>query len=77
MSGATVSSPDPWPAGASTTLPRPQQPKSLAVPADDGLRLHDDEGRSPAAPDTAMVEAAFVARRRYAQNRFANVSASH
>jgi hypothetical protein len=34
---------------AATDLPGPEEPKALAVPADDSLGLDDDEGRSPIA----------------------------
>src|SRR3954451_2417445 len=35
---------------AVATFPRPEQAKSSAMPADDRLWLHEDEGGSPAAP---------------------------
>jgi hypothetical protein len=39
--------------GASTTsLPRPEQAESLAMPGDNGIGLHDDECCSPPAPHT-------------------------
>ena len=34
---------------ASATLPCPEQAEALAMPCDDGLRLHDHDGRSPIA----------------------------
>ena len=37
---------------ASPTFPRPEQPEALPMPPDDGLRFHDHECRSPAAPGT-------------------------
>jgi hypothetical protein len=41
------------PGSATTNLPGPEQPKALAVPANDGFRLDDDQGRSPIAPHFA------------------------
>ena len=37
---------------AATALPGPPQPKAPSVPGDDGLRLDDDERRSPFGPET-------------------------
>src|SRR6266436_6674179 len=37
---------------AMTHFPYPEQPKALAVPADHGFRLDDDQGRSPIAPSS-------------------------
>src|SRR2546422_7061954 len=39
-------------ADAAPALPAPPQPEALSVPGDDGLRLDDDERRSPSDPDT-------------------------
>jgi hypothetical protein len=39
---------------ATTNLPGPEQPEALAVPGNDGLRLDDDQGRSPIDPDLAQ-----------------------
>ena len=39
-------SPDP-----ASTLPGPPEPEALSVPGDDGLRLDDDEHRSPSRPE--------------------------
>ena len=38
-----------WP--AVTALPRPEQPEGFAMPRDDGVRLDDDQRRSPVGPD--------------------------
>src|SRR5262249_25403704 len=38
---------------ATTNLPGPEQPKTLAMPANDGFRLDDDQGGSPIAPNLA------------------------
>jgi hypothetical protein len=35
---------------AVTDFPRPEQPEALAVPANDGFRFDDDQGRSPIDP---------------------------
>jgi hypothetical protein len=44
----------PWAPGLSVTnLPAPQQPETLTVPANDGCRLDNDQGRSPIAPNFA------------------------
>ena len=46
---------DRWTPGlAMTNFPGPEQPKALTVPANDGLRLDNDQGRSPFAPDCAQ-----------------------
>jgi hypothetical protein len=46
---------DRWPARlAVTNSPRPEQAKALAVPANDGFRLDDDQGRSPIDPNFAQ-----------------------
>jgi hypothetical protein len=39
---------------AMTNFPSPEQPEALTVPANDGFRLDDDQGRSPIAPDCAQ-----------------------
>ena len=36
-----------------SALPSPVQPEPLLVPADDGLRLDDEEGSTPLRPDAA------------------------
>jgi hypothetical protein len=36
---------------ATPTLPSPIEAKSLAMPSDNRLRFHDQQGRSPAAPE--------------------------
>ena len=38
-----------WP--AVLALPRPKQPEGFAMPRDDGIRLDDDQRRSPVGPD--------------------------
>jgi hypothetical protein len=44
-----------WAPGlAVTNLPGPEQPEALAVPANNGFRFDDDQGRSPIAPDFAQ-----------------------
>ena len=44
-----------WATGlAMTNFPGPEQPEALAVPANDGFRLDDDQGRSPIAPSFAQ-----------------------
>jgi hypothetical protein len=44
-----------WASGlAVTNFPDPEQPEALAVPADDGFRLDDDQGRSPIPPNVAQ-----------------------
>src|SRR5262245_11328662 len=37
---------------AAPTLPGPKQAEALAMPGDEGLRLHDHECRAPTAPRT-------------------------
>ena len=39
---------------AVSNFPCPEQPEALAVPANDGFRLDDDQGRSPIAPHFAQ-----------------------
>jgi len=34
--------------------PGPEQPEAFAVPANDGFRRDDDQGRSPIAPSFAQ-----------------------
>ena len=44
-----------WASGlAIPNFPCPKQPEAAAVPADDGFRLDDDQGRSPIAPNVAQ-----------------------
>src|SRR5262249_13860848 len=38
---------------AATNFPGPEQPKALAMPANDGFRLDDDQEGSPIAPSFA------------------------
>ncbi len=38
---------------AMTNFPAPEQPEALAMPGHDGLRLDDDQGRSPIVPNFA------------------------
>jgi hypothetical protein len=38
------------PSGAASTLPGPEQAKATTMPADDGLRFDDVQGRGPVAP---------------------------
>ena len=38
-------------AESASTLPGPPEPEALSVPGDDGLRLHEDQRRSPSGPD--------------------------
>src|SRR5207245_8722169 len=37
---------------ASATFQPPEQPEALAMPRDNGLRFHNDKGRSPTVPGT-------------------------
>ncbi len=39
-----------WATRATPTLPSPIEAKSLAMPGDDGLRLYDEQCRSPIVP---------------------------
>ena len=39
--------------GQGSDFPSPEQPEALAVPGNDSLRLDDDQGRSPIAPNLA------------------------
>jgi len=41
-----------WPTAAN--FPCPEQPEALTMPANDGFRPDDDQGRSPIAPDFAQ-----------------------
>ena len=41
-----------WATFATATLPPPIQSKSHAMPRDDGLRLDDEQGRPPIAPQS-------------------------
>ena len=44
-----------WTPGlAVANFPGPEQPEALTMPANDGLRLDDDQGRSPIAPNFAQ-----------------------
>ena len=43
------------PAGASATLPRPEQAEAAAMPGEDRLRFDDDERRSPVVPRRATA----------------------
>src|SRR6266851_2454080 len=44
-----------WAPGlAMTNFPGPEEPEALAVPANDGFGLDDDQGRSPIAPSFAQ-----------------------
>src|SRR5262245_14488048 len=45
-----------WAAICLATFPSPVEPKSFAVPGNDGLRLHEDEGRSPVLPNPGQAE---------------------
>ena len=36
---------------AATNFPGPDQPEALTMPANDGFRLDDGQGRSPSAPN--------------------------
>src|SRR5687768_9710428 len=42
---------EPRPAGAAARAPTPQQRPALTAPADDGLRLDQDEVAAPVAPE--------------------------
>src|SRR5580658_2886937 len=47
---------------AVTDSPSPEQPATLAVPVNDGIRLNDDQGRSPIVPNVAQPHSTGVAR---------------
>jgi len=47
---------------AVTDSPSPEQPATLAVPVNDGIRLNDDQGRSPIVPNVAQPRSTGVAR---------------
>jgi len=52
---------------ASATLPRPEQTEALALPSDDGLSLHNHDGRSPIAPCACQPRPEASVRFRQAQ----------
>jgi len=53
---------DRWPSASVSALPGPVKPEALAVPADHGLGLHEDESALPVWPQAAECHPEYAVR---------------